>query len=119
MINLSDVGCTNPHRVQAALHRLFFHVQKSGELIPEMGGTVPLVSFNQKSLLHNALQVELVLIHRKNLIPGARTAGRRTRDTLTVTGTRDISIRQLFLLLSKAHSLHPSLPCCDIAGIEP
>ena len=21
--------------------------------------------------------------------------------------------------LSKAHSLHPSLPCCDIAGIEP
>jgi len=69
MINLYDVGCPNPHRVQAALHRLFFHVQKSGELIPEVGGTVPLVSFNQKSLLHNALQVKLVLIPRKNCLP--------------------------------------------------
>jgi hypothetical protein len=33
MIKLYDVSCTNPYTVQAALHQLFFSVQKSAELI--------------------------------------------------------------------------------------
>jgi hypothetical protein len=35
MIKLYDVSCTNPYTVQAALHQLFFSVQKSAELIED------------------------------------------------------------------------------------